>query len=211
MMSVPPGNPGGHHRVYPFIIHTMNAKQKKFAAIAAVIAVTVPAVGYAAANTSTGSAVMNGAFKGFRAGSGAHMGEGRFMKFGNGEAMGKAGMMGGAILSNENVRATLAASGVTLPTAAEATAFHDKMKAARDAENALSDADKAGLKTIRDAAQEKMRTLREETAKAERDYLRSKGVALPSEEEIAKMRDTMEKAAEVLKANRPNFDKSKFS
>lgn len=124
---------------------------------------------------------------------------------------GFGGMMGAktGILTNENLRTALAASGVTLPTADEAKAFHEKMQAARDAEAKLADADKAALKTMRDAAQEKIKAIREEAAKAEREYLRSKGVALPSEEEIAKMRDTMEKAGEVLRSQHPNMGKAR--
>lgn len=44
----------------------MNANQKKIAIVAAVIAVAVPAIGFAAANTSTGTAVMNKAFREMR-------------------------------------------------------------------------------------------------------------------------------------------------
>lgn len=184
----------------------MNANQKKIAAAAAVIAVAVPAIGFAAANTSTGTAVMNKAFREMRGGSGSHMGEGRGMKDG-----GFGGMMGAnaGILTNENLRTALAASGVTLPSADEAKAFHEKMQAAREAEAKLADTDKAALKTMRDAAQEKIKAIREEAAKAEREYLRSKGVALPSEEEIAKMRDTMEKAGEVLRSQHPNMGKAR--
>ena len=184
----------------------MNARQKKMAVAAAVFVVAVPAIGFAAANTSTGSAVVNKAFREMRGGSGSHMGEGRGMR---GEGFG--GMMGGGagMLSNEKIRTALAASGVTLPTADEAKAFQDKMKASREAEENLSDTDKAALKTMRDATQEKIRTIHEEAAKAEREYLRSKGVTLPTEEEIAKMADTMKKAGEVLRAQHPNFGKNR--
>ena len=184
----------------------MNARQKKMAVAAAVLVVAVPAIGFAAANTSTGSAVVSKAFREMRGGSGSHMGEGRGMR---GEGFG--GMMGGGagMLSNEKIRTALAASGVTLPTADEAKAFQDKMKASREAEENLSDTDKAALKTMRDATQEKIRTIHEEAAKAEREYLRSKGVTLPTEEEIAKMADTMKKAGEVLRAQHPNFGKNR--
>lgn len=184
----------------------MNAKQKKMAIAAAAIIVAVPAIGFAAANTSTGSAVVSQAFREMRGGSGSHMGEGRGMK---GEGFG--GMMGGnaGILSNEKIRTALAASGVTLPTADEAKAFQEKMKAAREAEAKLSDTDKAALKTMRDATQQKIQAIREESAKAEREYLRSKGVALPTEEEFTKIAETMKKAGEVLRAQHPNMGKER--
>lgn len=202
MMLAPPGNPSERNRVYQFNFHTMNAKQKKMAIAAAAVIIAVPAIGFAAANTSTGSAVVNKAFREMRGGSGTHMGEGREMKDG-----GFGGMMGGnaGILSNENIRTALAASGVTLPTADEAKAFQEKMKAAREAEQALSDTDKAALSTMRDATQQKIQAIREESAKAEREYLRSKGVALPTEEEFTKMAETMKKVGEVLRAQHPNL------
>ena len=205
-MLAPPEIPSERNRVYPFNFHTMNAKQKKMAIAAAAVIIAVPAIGFAAASTSTGSAVVNKAFREMRGGSGSHMGEGRGMR---GEGFG--GMMGGEVgmLGNEKIRAALAASGVTLPTADEAKAFQEKMKTAREAEAKLADADKATLKTMRDATQEKIKTIREEAAKTEREYLRSKGVTLPTEEEIAKMRDTMEKAGEVLRAQHPNFGKER--
>ncbi len=184
----------------------MNAKQKKMAIAAAAIIVTVPAIGFAAASTSTGSAVVNQAFREMRGGSGSHMGEGRGMNGG-----GFGGMMGGnaGMLSNEKIRTALAASGVTLPTADEAKAFQEKMKAAREAEAKLSDTNKAALKAMRDTTQQKIQAIREESAKAEREYLRSKGVALPAEDEISKMAETMKKAGEVLRAQHPNMDKER--
>lgn len=203
-MLAPPEIPSERNRVYPFNFHTMNAKQKKMAIAAAAVIIAIPAIGFAAASTSTGSDVVNKAFREMRGGSGSHMGEGRGMR---GEGFG--GMMGAGMLGNENIRTALAASGVTLPTADEAKAFQEKMKAAREAEAKLADADKATLKTMRDATQEKIKTIREEAAKAEREYLRSKGVALPTEEEIAKIEDTMKKAGEVLRAQHPNMGKER--
>lgn len=116
-----------------------------------------------------------------------------------------AGPMGGIgmekLLNDERARAALAASGVVLPSAEEMKSYAESMKAAREAQAKLSDADKAELKKLHDEAMEKMKQVRESSAKAERDFLRSKGVNLPSEETIAKMRSTMEKAGEVLKSN----------
>jgi hypothetical protein len=163
----------------------MNAKNKKLLVGAAILAVTVPAVGFAATSSGTTSSPffgMAGKFRELRAGNGSEMG------------------MGAGILSNEKVREALAASGVTLPSTEELGAFHEKMQAARSAEAKLSDAEKAELQAIRTAGMEKIRAIHQETAKSERDYLRSKGVALPSEEEIAKMREIGEKARETLGA-----------
>lgn len=180
----------------------MNARQKKMAATAAIFAIAIPAVGFAATNTATGTAAVEKAAKTFRMGSGSQMGQGYGMK---------GGMMGGqaGMMTNESVRTALAASGVILPTADEAKAYHEKMKTAREAEQALPDADKATLKAMRDAAFEKAKVIYAEAAKAEREYLRSKGVALPSETEIAKMSETMKKAAEVLRAQNPNMSQER--
>lgn len=169
--------------VYPFTFLTMNAKNKKLLVGAAILAVTVPAVGFAATSSTTGSSPFFGMAAKFRE-----------LRAGNGSEMG----MGGGILSNEKVREALAASGVTLPSTEELAAFHEKMQAARAAEAKLSDAEKSELKAIRTAGMEKIRAIHQETAKNERDYLRSKGVALPSEEEIAEMREIGEKARETL-------------
>ena len=71
--------------------------------------------------------------------------------------------------------------GLTAPTTDETKAYMEKMVAAREAEKKLSDADKAGLKTLRESFQ-----------KQERDYLRTKGIALPTEAEITKMNQVRE-------------------
>ncbi len=87
------------------------------------------------------------------------------------------------IFTNPTVIKALTDSGITVPTAAEATAFMTKQKAAHEAEVKLSDADKAGLKT-----------LKESFKKQERDYLRSKGIDLATEADIArfaKIRETL--------------------
>ena len=114
-----------------------------------------------------------------------------------------AGMGGETfMLTNEKVRETLAASGVTLPSTETITAYQEKMKAARDAQEKLSETEQAELKAIRDAGMEKIRAIQEETAKSEREYLRTKGVTLPTEAEITEMSATAKKAGEVLRAKR---------
>jgi hypothetical protein len=79
------------------------------------------------------------------------------------------------MLSNSGVITALQAAGITVPTAEEMKNFHTSMEAARKAEKELTDANKAGLETLR-------KTFR----KQERDYLRSVGVAFPAETEIEK-------------------------
>lgn len=205
MAALPGEYPLAPTLVYPFIFLTMNAKNKKLFAGAAILAVAVPAVGFAATSSGTTSSPFFGMaakFRELRAGSGSEMGMGRHMR-GEGRPMmgGQAGMgagIGAGILSNEKVREALAASGITLPSAEELAAFHEKMQAARAAEAKLSDAEKTEFSAIRTTGMEKIRAIHEEIAKSERDYLRSKGVALPSEEEIAKMREIGEKARETL-------------
>ena len=114
-----------------------------------------------------------------------------------------AGMGGEAfMLTNDKVRETLAASGVTLPSTETITAYQEKMKAAREAQEKLSETEQAELKAIRDAGMEKIRAIQEETAKSEREYLRTKGVTLPTEAEISEMSATAKKAGEVLRAKR---------
>lgn len=185
----------------------MNAKNKKLLVGAAILAVTIPAVGFAATSSTTSSSpffAMTAKFRELRAGSGSEMGMGRHMRGEDRPMMsGQAGMsagIGAGILSNEKVRETLAASGVTLPSAEELATFHEKMQAARAAEAKLSDTEKAEIKAIRTVGMEKIRAIHQEAAKSERDYLRSKGVTLPSEEEIAKMHEIAEKARETLGA-----------
>ena len=133
------------------------------------------------------------------------------MKMGRHEG-GQMGRMGGgfgvgmggetSMLTNEKVRETLAASGVTLPSTETITAYQEKMKAARDAQEKLSETEQAELKAIRDAGMEKVRAIQEETAKSEREYLRAKGITLPTEAEITEISATAKKAGEVLRAKR---------
>lgn len=78
--------------------------------------------------------------------------------------------------TNTAVIKALQDKGITVPTAEEAKAFHDKMQALHTAEKNLSEADKASYQA-----------LRESFKKQERDFLRSKGIVLPTEDEIAKM------------------------
>ncbi|MDQ1343609.1 MAG: hypothetical protein QG650_328 [Patescibacteria group bacterium] len=200
----------------------MNAKHQKMLIGAAMVAITVPAMGFAArdAFTGNGTGIGIGQFRMFGSGSGTETrghgmyGEGMrgMMKNREGAGMGPMrgegmrGMGGGAkILSHEKVREALAASGVTLPSVEAIDAFEAKMKAARDAESKLSDADKAELKKMRDATMAQVKAVHEAAAKSERDYLRSKGVTLPTEDEIAKMRDLGQKAFDTLRTTMPQF------
>ena len=182
----------------------MNAKHRKYLIGAAMVAITLPAMGFAARDAFTGSESFGKRFRNTGTGteSGWHRGPGSGKGFGM--AVGPMGGIGmEKLLKDEQTRAALAASGVILPSTEEIRSYAESMKAAREAQAKLSDADKAELKKLHDEAMEKMKQVRESAAKAERDFLRSKGVNLPSEETIAKMRSTMEKAGEVLKSNAP--------
>jgi hypothetical protein len=137
-------------------------------ALASAVAVAIPAFTFAAAGSSN-------AFGGFGKGFGQMMGReiGAHMPFfQNGS---------GSVTVPSQIRQALAASGVTLPSDSDISAAESTMKAVMEAQRNFqpTDADKAALKAIRDAA-----------AKSERDYLRTKGVTLPSEDEIAKAQAT---------------------
>jgi hypothetical protein len=77
----------------------------------------------------------------------------------------------------QTVQDTLKAQGVTVPTQAELQAFATKMANEKKARSTLSDADKATIKAIMEKAHAE-----------ERAFLRTKGIELPSEDEIAKMK-----------------------
>ncbi len=79
------------------------------------------------------------------------------------------------ILSNIEVVAALKAAGITTPTEAEIQANMEKMKAMKTGIDNLSTTDQTALKALRDANQAK-----------EREFLRSKGVSVPTEAELAK-------------------------
>ena len=81
----------------------------------------------------------------------------------------------------QSVQDALKTQGITLPTADEVQAFQTKMKNNMNAVKNLSDADKASLKTLREEFQAK-----------EREFLRSKGVDLPTEDQIAQMKKVRE-------------------
>ncbi len=90
----------------------------------------------------------------------------------------------------QSVQDTLKAAGVTAPTQEAIKTFETKMQNERTAIKSLSDADKASLKAIRDAAR-----------RQEREFLRSKGVDLPSEDEIVaamKFKDTLKAAMDNM-------------
>ncbi len=78
--------------------------------------------------------------------------------------------------TNTPVVKALQDKGITATTPEEAKAFQDKMQAMHDAKKNLSETDKASYQA-----------LQESFKKQERDFLRSKGIVLPTEDEIAKM------------------------
>ncbi len=96
------------------------------------------------------------------------------------------------------IREALAASGVTLPSDADISSAHATMRSVAEARRNFeeTDADRAALKAIR-----------EEAAKKEREYLRSRGVALPNEEEIAKAAATHARMSEAMQTVGPKMGK----
>ncbi len=78
--------------------------------------------------------------------------------------------------SNTGVIQLLTAKGITPPTLVEVKAFETKMKALQKAEKSLSTDAKAQLETLRQSFR-----------KQEREFYRTQGVVLPTEDEIAKM------------------------
>jgi hypothetical protein len=88
----------------------------------------------------------------------------------------KAGMGKGNPFSNTGVIQMLKDKGITAPTAEEAKAFETKMKALQKAEKSLTTEAKAQLETLRQSFR-----------KQEREFYRTQGVVLPTEDEIAKM------------------------
>ena len=104
--------------------------------------------------------------------------------------MGFGGNSGSGFTLPASVQTALTASGIAIPTADEMKTERDAMQKVGDAMKTLSDADKATLKTMRDTAQ-----------RAERDFLRTKGVPFPSEESIAKFQ-TFQQALHTLKGGK---------
>lgn len=82
----------------------------------------------------------------------------------------------------------LTAAGIALPTEAEKTAQKEARAKVEAAMKALTDDDRAALQVIR-----------EEAKKKEREYLRSKGVPLPSEDEIAAAKAKKDAIQKALK------------
>lgn len=126
------------------------------------------------------------------------------LTFANGGMLGGIGFGGFGVHSGSgftlpaSVQTALTASGIAIPTATEMQAERDAMKKAGDAMKTLSDADRATLKTMREAA-----------AKAERDFLRTKGVPFPSEDAIAKFQ-TFQQALHTLKQDKLGDFKGKM-
>lgn len=90
------------------------------------------------------------------------------------------------IFSNTEVVAALKAAGITTPTEAEIQANVEKMKAMKTAIDNLSTTDQTALKTLRDANRTVEEALRDANQVKEREFLRSKGVSVPTEAEVAK-------------------------
>ncbi len=81
----------------------------------------------------------------------------------------------------QSVQDALKAQGISIPSTDEVQAFQTKMQSEREAMKNLSEADRASLQT-----------LREEFKKKEREFLRSKGVDMPTEDQIAQMKKLRE-------------------
>ncbi len=90
------------------------------------------------------------------------------------------------ILSNIEVVAALKAAGITTPTEAEIQANMEKMKAMKTGIDNLSTTDQTALKALRDANRTAEDALRDANQAKEREFLRSKGVSVPTEAELAK-------------------------
>lgn len=89
------------------------------------------------------------------------------------------------ILSNTEVVAALKAAGITAPTEAEMQANMEKMKAMKTAIDKLSTEDQTALKTLRDTNRTAEDALRDANQAKEREFLRSKGITVPTEAEVA--------------------------
>ena len=92
------------------------------------------------------------------------------------------------IFSNTEVVAALKAAGLTAPTEAEMQANMEKMKAMKTAIDKLSTEDQTALKTLRDANRTAEEALRDANEAKEREFLRSKGISVPTETEIAQQK-----------------------
>lgn len=148
-------------------------------ALASIAAITLPAMVFAG----------NSSFGGFSEMASRGMGMG-------GMSMHAPFLNGsGTVTVSSKIRETLSLSGVTLPSDSEITSAHAVMSKVKEARKSFqaTDADKAALKSIRDSAQ-----------KAEREYLRSKGIALPSEDEIAKAQAVHESVRTAMDTLRPS-------
>ncbi len=101
-------------------------------------------------------------------------GSGRVMEMRTGK-MGSGRVMEN-IFTNSGVIAAIQAKGLTVPTETEMQVFHTAQETMMSGAMNLSDANKTELKTLRDTFQ-----------KQERDFLRSKWVVTPTEEQVTKM------------------------
>ena len=89
----------------------------------------------------------------------------------------------------QSVQDMLKAKGVTVPTAEAMKAFVTKMKNERKGRKSLSEADQATLSAIMEKARIE-----------ERAFLRTKGIDLPSEDEIAQMKKFRESLKAIIES-----------
>lgn len=118
--------------------------------------------------TYAGNSLASGKTNNTWSGSGRMM-ENRIEKMGSGRMMEN-------IFTNSGVTAALQAKWLSTPTEAELQSYHTAMQAMMSGAMNLSDANKAELKKLRDSFQ-----------KTEREFLRSKWVTTPTDEQVAKM------------------------
>ncbi len=95
-------------------------------------------------------------------------------------------------LTNTGVIAAIQAAGLTVPTEAEMKANMENGKTTEEAIKKLSTDDQTALKTLRDSNRTAEEALREADQAKERDFLRSKGITVPTEDQIAKEKQIQE-------------------
>lgn len=104
------------------------------------------------------------------------------------------------ILSNSGVVTALKTAGLTAPTETEMKARMDAMKTTQDQIAKLSTDDQTALKSLRDSNRTAEEALRDANAAKEREFLRSKGVSVPTEAEVAKAKQTQDVIRKALEA-----------
>lgn len=107
-------------------------------------------------------------------------------------------------LSNTGVIAAIQAAGLTVPTEADMKASMEAGKTTEEAIKKLSTDDQTALKTLRDSNRAAEKALREADQAKERDFLRSKGITLPTEDQIAKEKQIEEIIRKTLSGQQGN-------